>query len=146
MNGEGAGSSPVPSSSPGYLNRFANSESSTDEEGTWIYLYIAGAETVLFRAFYEKSLNYIWSVNSLDHIGFNFASYTLQLGSDFVPEEQSWDVILVVYIVMCPRLPGRQSGCQIFVTPWARALLRAKVLCSPPVYLYSSGWPYVTLL
>ncbi|NWR15819.1 LMTK2 kinase, partial [Emberiza fucata] len=33
MNGEGAGSSPVPSSSPGYLNRFANSESSTDEEG-----------------------------------------------------------------------------------------------------------------
>uniref|UniRef100_A0A8C9N8U1 Serine/threonine-protein kinase LMTK2 n=1 Tax=Serinus canaria TaxID=9135 RepID=A0A8C9N8U1_SERCA len=33
VNGEGAGSSPVPSSSPGYLNRFANSESSTDEEG-----------------------------------------------------------------------------------------------------------------
>ncbi|NXY29689.1 LMTK2 kinase, partial [Pomatorhinus ruficollis] len=33
VNGEGAGSSPVPSSSPGFLNRFANSESSTDEEG-----------------------------------------------------------------------------------------------------------------
>uniref|UniRef100_A0A8C5IUK5 Serine/threonine-protein kinase LMTK2 n=1 Tax=Junco hyemalis TaxID=40217 RepID=A0A8C5IUK5_JUNHY len=33
VNGEGAGSSPVPSTSPGYLNRFANSESSTDEEG-----------------------------------------------------------------------------------------------------------------
>uniref|UniRef100_A0A8C5TK53 LMTK2 n=1 Tax=Malurus cyaneus samueli TaxID=2593467 RepID=A0A8C5TK53_9PASS len=33
VNGEGAGSSPVPSSSLGYLNRFANSESSTDEEG-----------------------------------------------------------------------------------------------------------------
>ncbi|OWK61877.1 Serine/threonine-protein kinase LMTK2 [Lonchura striata] len=33
VNGEGAGSSPVPSSSPSYLNRFANSESSTDEEG-----------------------------------------------------------------------------------------------------------------
>ncbi|KAM7039140.1 serine/threonine-protein kinase LMTK2 isoform 1-T1 [Acridotheres tristis] len=33
VNGEGAGSSPVPSSSPGYLTRFANSESSTDEEG-----------------------------------------------------------------------------------------------------------------
>ncbi|NWY76639.1 LMTK2 kinase, partial [Erithacus rubecula] len=33
VNGEGAGSSPVPSSTPAYLNRFANSESSTDEEG-----------------------------------------------------------------------------------------------------------------
>ncbi|NWI85736.1 LMTK2 kinase, partial [Pitta sordida] len=33
MNGEGAGSSPVPASTLGYFNRFANSESSTDEEG-----------------------------------------------------------------------------------------------------------------
>ncbi|NXN22111.1 LMTK2 kinase, partial [Nycticryphes semicollaris] len=33
MNGEGSRSAPVPSSSLSYLNRFANSESSTDEEG-----------------------------------------------------------------------------------------------------------------
>ncbi|XP_010001632.1 PREDICTED: serine/threonine-protein kinase LMTK2 [Chaetura pelagica] len=33
LNGEGSHSTPVPSSSFGYLNRFANSESSTDEEG-----------------------------------------------------------------------------------------------------------------
>lgn len=46
LNGEGSRSTPVPSSSFSYLNRFANSESSTDEEGTWIYLYTAAAETV----------------------------------------------------------------------------------------------------
>lgn len=34
LNGEGSRSTPVPSSSFSYLNRFANSESSTDEEGT----------------------------------------------------------------------------------------------------------------
>uniref|UniRef100_A0A8C0BD02 LMTK2 n=2 Tax=Buteo TaxID=30396 RepID=A0A8C0BD02_9AVES len=33
LNGEGSRSTPVPSSSFSYLNRFANSESSTDEEG-----------------------------------------------------------------------------------------------------------------
>ncbi|NXY83265.1 LMTK2 kinase, partial [Alcedo cyanopectus] len=33
LNGEDSGSTPVPSSSFSYLNRFANSESSTDEEG-----------------------------------------------------------------------------------------------------------------
>ncbi|XP_008937155.1 PREDICTED: serine/threonine-protein kinase LMTK2, partial [Merops nubicus] len=33
LNGEGSHSTPVPSSSFSYLNRFANSESSTDEEG-----------------------------------------------------------------------------------------------------------------
>ncbi|KFP26662.1 Serine/threonine-protein kinase LMTK2, partial [Colius striatus] len=33
LNGEGSHSTPVPSSSLSYLNRFANSESSTDEEG-----------------------------------------------------------------------------------------------------------------
>ncbi|NXT03480.1 LMTK2 kinase, partial [Jacana jacana] len=33
VNGEGSRSAPVPSSSLSYLNRFANSESSTDEEG-----------------------------------------------------------------------------------------------------------------
>ncbi|KAM6121844.1 serine/threonine-protein kinase LMTK2 [Phoenicopterus ruber ruber] len=33
LNGEDSRSTPVPSSSFGYLNRFANSESSTDEEG-----------------------------------------------------------------------------------------------------------------
>ncbi|KFO92805.1 Serine/threonine-protein kinase LMTK2, partial [Buceros rhinoceros silvestris] len=33
VNGEGSHSTPVPSSSFSYLNRFANSESSTDEEG-----------------------------------------------------------------------------------------------------------------
>ncbi|NWQ76560.1 LMTK2 kinase, partial [Columbina picui] len=33
VNGEGARSTPVPASSFGYLNRFTNSESSTDEEG-----------------------------------------------------------------------------------------------------------------
>ncbi|KAM9372678.1 serine/threonine-protein kinase LMTK2 [Phaethornis superciliosus] len=33
MNGEGSHSTPVPSSNLSYLNRFANSESSTDEEG-----------------------------------------------------------------------------------------------------------------
>ncbi|NWH65469.1 LMTK2 kinase, partial [Geococcyx californianus] len=33
LNGEDSHSTPVPSSSFGYLNRFANSESSTDEEG-----------------------------------------------------------------------------------------------------------------
>ncbi|KAM6055042.1 serine/threonine-protein kinase LMTK2 [Chlamydotis macqueenii] len=33
LNGEGSHSAPVPSSSFSYLNRFANSESSTDEEG-----------------------------------------------------------------------------------------------------------------
>lgn len=37
--------------------------------------------------------------------------HPLQLGSDSpVPEEQSWDVILVVYILMCPGLPERQPN------------------------------------
>lgn len=53
LNGEDSCSIPAPPSSFSYLNRFANSESSTDEEGTRLYLYTAGAEAVLCMAVNE---------------------------------------------------------------------------------------------
>lgn len=58
VNGEGSRSTPVPSSSLSYLNRFANSESSTDEEGTGVCLYIAEPETLLCVVFGEVSFKF----------------------------------------------------------------------------------------
>lgn len=74
VTGEGSRSAPVPASGFSYLNRFTNSESSTDEEGTWMRLHTAGAETALCIVL-NCHLNDTGFVNALYRAGFSLASW-----------------------------------------------------------------------
>lgn len=125
LNGEDSRSAPVPSSSFSYLNRFANSESSTDEEGTGTYLYIAGAETVLCIVFDEMSFKFCMICKFTLPYRLQFCILSIPFSKAAVLVllvAKACGVILVGFTLMCLGCLQRHPSYrpQILVIPRAR--------------------------